>query len=156
MLRRIGFNREDEVILHFFGDLGPFDRRMNRLNELLHPLARFRQQGLVLVERLAEFQQAFEGAVQRKPVGDGHGAEVIHHHFDRRAGLILADREAASFLHEAKRSRSVFEVLWGSRLIPEAAALAVSRNPAGDVLQIDRPPDIVGKHRITGAFIDRQ
>ena len=37
--RRIGFNREDDVILHLFGDLGPFDRRMNRLNKLLDPLA---------------------------------------------------------------------------------------------------------------------
>ena len=40
--------------------------------------------------------------------------------------------------------------------MPEAAALPVSCDPAIDVLQIDRPPDIVGKHGITGAFIDRE
>lgn len=40
--------------------------------------------------------------------------------------------------------------------MPEAAALPVSRDPVVDVLQIDRPPDIVGKYPITGAFIDCQ
>ena len=138
-----------------FGDLGPFDRRRNRQNKLLHPLARLRQQGLVLVERLAEFQQALEEAVRRKPVGDGHGAEVVDHHLDRRAGLIPANLQASSFLHEAERSRPVFEILRGSRLVPEAAALCVSRDPAVNFLQIDQPPDIIRKHRLTGAVLTR-
>ena len=38
--------------------------------------------------------------------------------------------------------------------MPETAALPVSRDPSVDVLQIYRLPDIVGKHRITGAFVD--
>jgi len=40
--------------------------------------------------------------------------------------------------------------------MPEAAALSVSRDPAVDVLQIDSPSDIVGKHGVKGACIDRQ
>ena len=35
----IGLNRENDVILHFFSDLRPLNRRMNGLNKLFNPLA---------------------------------------------------------------------------------------------------------------------
>lgn len=127
---------------------------MKRLNQLFYPLAGFCEQRLVFVERFAELQQALEGTVECKSVRDGDRAEVIDHHFDCGAGSKGADREAFPFLHEAQRCRPVFKILRGSRFMAEAATLRVGRDPAVHFLQIDRPPDVVGKHCVTGAAVD--
>src|SRR5215813_1595331 len=98
--------------------------------------------------------QMLEGAIERKAIRDGHGTEVIHHHFYSRTRLILADRQAYSFSDETERSGAVFEILRNFGLMSKATAFSLGGDPTADSLQINGPPDIIGKYRIADSLVD--
>src|SRR5262245_5517374 len=98
--------------------------------------------------------QVLEGAIERKAIRDGHGTEVIHHHFYGRTRLVVADRQAYSFLDETKRSGAVFEILRKFGLMSEVTAFSLGGDPTADSLQINCPPDIIGKYRIADSLVD--
>src|SRR5262245_38834440 len=100
--------------------------------------------------------QMLEGAIERKAISDGHGTEVIHHHFYSRTRLIVADRQTYSFLDETERSGAVFEILWNLGLMSEATAFTLGGDPTADSLQINCPPNIIGKYRIADSLVDNK
>ena len=76
-----------------------FDLGTQVLNQVFYTSARFSQQAVVLIERLAQIQQPIKRSIEREAISNGDRSEVIHHGFDRRTGLIVTDVEHASFLN---------------------------------------------------------